>query len=164
MTRDDWGIALEAYLDEELTTKEAEAFADAVAADPAKGAELQARLAQRARWRRALGAPGDRDNPEVPRLSGRISGRTSGRFPDRISGRMPNARNLHQLWMPVALAACLALAFGVPRLLRNDDGAVGPRSTITRDGQVAAVRYGESPGRTVRLESGSIELPAGLSR
>ena len=160
MTRDDWRVALEAYLDGELTAPEADAFADAVAADPAKGAELRARLAQRARWRRALGAPGDRDHPEAPLFSGRISGRISGRFTDRT----PHARNLHKLWMPVALAACLALAFGVPRLLRNDNGAVGPRSTITRDGQVAAVRYGESPGRTVRLESGSIELPAGLSR
>ena len=149
MARDTWRIALEAYLDGELPAAEAEAFAAQTAIDPQLQAELETRLALRDQWRRTLGEASDPEqglDATKPRYSRLQAGRT------------------WKPWIPVALAACLAVAIGIPRLLRNDNGAEGPRSTITLSGQVAALRFGEIPDETAILETGFIELSAGLSR
>ena len=152
MASENWRINLEAYLDGELPAQEADAFAAAAAADPVIGAEIEARLAMRKGWHQALGEPMTLAPGLLPTSVGPV--RT----------RIPADRRPIKTWIPVALAACLALAVGIPHLLRNDNGAEGPRSTITRDGQVVAIRYGETPGRTVHLEPDAMELPAGLSR
>ena len=63
----------------------------------------------------------------------------------------------------LAVAATLALAIMAPTVLRNLDGAEGPRS-ITVAGPVAAVRFGEEPDATVVLEAGCFDLAAGSCR
>ena len=60
-----------------------------------------------------------------------------------------------------ALAAVLTLALLAPTLLRNDHGAEGPRSPITRAGNVTALRFGEQPGETTVLEAGCYDLAVG---
>jgi anti-sigma factor RsiW len=132
MARDDWPERLEAYLDGELDAGAAAAFTAETAADP----DLRAALAGRRAFRDlARGALAD-GLPAAP------------------AERAGTRRRRGRRWPVLAIAATLALAIVVPALLRNEHGAEGPRSTITRAGQVAAVRFGERPGETVTLEAG----------
>ena len=153
MANDRRFIDLEAYLDGELAPAETVAFEAALEADAELRAELDLRLAERGEYRAALGED--------------VSSHTSTldsepvRPPLDLSSRL---RRFPYSRTGFALAACLALVILVPRMLRNDDGAEGPRSTITMSGQVTVVRYGERPGETTVIETGAIELPAGLGR
>ena len=64
----------------------------------------------------------------------------------------------------LALAAVLTLAIFAPRLLRNDQGAVGPHSPFTTGGPVIALRFGETPDAVVDLEAGCYHLTTGTCR
>ncbi len=136
-----------------MTPRETETFTAAVAADAELQAELTARRAERREFRRALGE-------EIPATDLRLAATAA---PARHAPRA-NVRRFPLLRIGVALAASICLVILVPRMLRNDNGAEGPGSSLTISGQVAAVRFGEIPGETVVLETGAIELPAGLSR
>lgn len=143
MRSDHWKITLESYLDGELSPAEAKTFRALAAANPEVAAELESRLAMRARWRRALGQ--ENVSPPAPRKA--------------PSPRILPARTF--IWLPAALAACLLLAVGLPRLTSHSNHAGNP---LTSSGQVSALRYGEHPGQTVLLEAGSLELPAEFNR
>ncbi len=154
MARDDWPVRLEAYLDGELDPADAAAFEAETAADPALQAELAGRRAFREAARGAL-------------IGDPAAGFAGLADPALHAGRRPGALGTHRgevgrrrprSWQVLALAATVAAALLVPRLLRNEHGAEGPRSSITRAGQVAAVRFGEQPGETVQLEAGVYDL------
>lgn len=153
MAHDQKYIDLEAYLDGELAPEQAEAFAAALADDPELQAAHDARLADRRLFQEALG-----EDVAIADLASTVPA-----APIPFSGSA-RAKRLPYSRIGMALAASICLVILVPRVLRNDDGAEGPRSPITRSGQVAVVRYGEIPGETTVLETGYITLPAGLSR
>jgi anti-sigma factor RsiW len=147
MARDDWHERLEACLDGELDPAAAAAFVAETAADPELQAALAERRAFRDRARSALAGDVPAALIDLVRRPGQAT--TATPMDRRDARRRPWRR-----WPVLALAATLALAFVVPALLRNEHGAEGPRSTITRAGQVAAIRFGEQPGETVTLEAG----------
>jgi anti-sigma factor RsiW len=142
MVRENWHERLEAYLDDELDPAARCSFAAETAADPDLARELAERRAFREDARQAMHA-------EVPAdLAGLATVPTAGR-----------RSVLRRLALP--LAAVLALAVLAPTLLRNLPGAAGPRSELTRAGQVVAVRYGEIPDAAVELEAGCYHLSLG---
>jgi len=153
MARDDWYTRLEAYLDGELDPAAEDAFAVEMAADPDLRSAAAERLAFRDHARSALSG----DVP--PALADFARGLGQEPIPTLTNPRDARPRPWRS-WPVLALAATLALAFLVPALLRNEHGAEGPRSTITRAGQVAAVRFGEQPGKTVTLEAGWHDQPS----
>ncbi|MFO7653191.1 MAG: hypothetical protein R6X25_05145 [Candidatus Krumholzibacteriia bacterium] len=134
---------LEAYLDGELDHAARAAFDAELDADPALRAALAGRRAFRETTRRALG------DAQAVDLEALVCRPTASRKSDRF----PHGSWRHA-WPALALAAGIALVALVPPLLRNDPGAEGPRSPITRAGQVVAVRFGEVPGGTVVLRAG----------
>jgi len=140
MRPENWRITLEAYLDGELAPVETDAFTDLAAQDPEVGLELEERLRMREQWRRALGNPGD--DPRVVAF--------------------PHRRRFG--WIPAALAACLLLALGLPRLLTEHETASHPIPTLTRSGQVAAPGFGEHPGRTAVLEPSALAVSCSPGR
>ncbi len=151
MAREQWDIMLEAYLDDELDPTTAATFEAATAEDPALTAILQERRAFKASARRAL----DSDLPsDLAALASGFSRQTAP------ATRKPR----DQRWTLMALAAVLTLAILAPRLLRNDPGAEGPRSTITTGGTVIAFRYGEHAEAAVDLEAGCYHLTTGACR
>ncbi len=146
-------IALEAYLDDELSPAQTQDFTALLATDLELQAALDERLAARREFLLALGEDIPLDDPlQVVKTAEATQPTLTGvrRFPYSRTG--------------IALAASICLVILVPWMLRNDNGAEGPRSILTTSGQVAVVRYGEIPGETMTLETGAIELPAGLSR
>ncbi len=153
MAHNEQHINLEAYLDGELSPQEAAAFKASLAADPGLQSELDERLAARREFRLALGE-------DIPADDLFRAAKTAQDPPIRMARvrRLPISR------ISLAIAASICLVILVPRMLRNDNGAEGPRSILTMSGQVTVVRYGEIPGETTMLETGAIELPAGLSR
>ena len=141
MAREIWSEQLEAYLDGELDPRAAQAFEAETAADPELSRMLEERRSFRQDARHALGG----DMPaELAPLA-------------RAMGRPVNRRRTGRRWPLLAAAATLAVAVLAPTLLRNIHGAAGPRSTITRSGQVVAIRFGETPGGTVVLEPGRLQ-------
>ena len=150
--RNQWHERLEAYLDGELDRVERTTFEAETAADPDLAAELEARRRLRDRTRAALGADLPEDLVDLARASGRRPRASTSRF--RVDRR----------WVVVALAATIALAIVAPRVLRDMTGADGHRSSITRSGQLVAVRFGEQPGETIELEAGCYHLNHGECR
>jgi anti-sigma factor RsiW len=155
MAHDSWYERLEAYLDGELDANARAAFEEESATRADWSAELKSRLRFRDEARQAL-------RGEVPEDLFTASNATEvspGQAPARV---LPFPR--YRLRPLLALAAVLVLAILAPRLLRNQQGAVGPRSTITIDGPVTALGYGETPHQTTRLEAGCFDLAAGVCR
>ena len=151
MARDQWYEQLEAYLDGELDRAAATEFEAETAADQELIAELRERKAFRDEARGALTGDLPPDLTELARGLGRQTSQSK------------NPRRDHR-WTMLALAAGLTLAIFAPRLLRNDHGAVGPRSIITTGGPVVALRFGETPGAVVDLEAGCYHLTTGTCR
>ena len=149
MKREQWYEQLEAYLDDELKPEQRVAFEAASAADPELRAELDAGRAFCAAAREALGAdlPCDLEDLAVQAL--RTGTQT---VPRRITWR----------WAALAVAAAVTMAILAPDLLRNLDGAAGPRSGTLSSGQVVAVRFGEQPGRAIHLEAGCYDQNQGV--
>ncbi len=145
MKPDNWRITMEAYLDGELDEDQTRAFEELSAADPLVRDELELRTALRASWRRAL-----RNDERIPAPKA-----------SRSAAQRPSVRRL--AWFPVALAASLLLVVGLPRLVRVLDHQSAPQTALIRSGQVAAIGFGERPGRTVFLEPGVADLPLGRS-
>lgn len=135
-------VMLEAYIDGEMTPQEIQAFEAALATDTNLQNELEARRMDRDLFRSMLG--------EAPQE--KVYTRKTKHH------KFPISRTIF------ALAASVCLVILVPSILRNHNGAEGPRSILTISGQVAVLRFGEIPGETTMLETGAIELPAGLSR
>lgn len=147
MNTEAWKLTLEAYLDGELSQKQARDFEKLAASDPTVEAELATRRSLRAAWRGALLAPGEAQ-------ATRPIGIPSGRF-----------RRKSMRWLPPALAASLALLLAIPLLDRSEhvqNENITP--ALTRSGQVVAPSFGEIPGRIVVLEPGAIDLPSGWIR
>ncbi len=144
---------LDSYLDGELTPLEIETFESALQADENLQAELESRQMDREIFRLALGEKISADDFSLDSIALQEPAvqKTGRRIPALAS-------------IGLATAACLCLVILVPRMLRNDSGAEGPRSVLTISGQVTALRHGEIPGETAMLETGFLELPAGLSR
>ncbi len=143
MRPEHWKITLEAYIDGELPPQEAASFLELVNTNPAMAAEMKTRLSLRQDWQKAL-------------LSESLAQSETMAVPPihRRRGPIP-------LWIPVALAACLVLVFGVSRQLSNGGGS---SYQVTIAGQVSALRYGERPHKTLVLKTGYLELPAASSR
>lgn len=141
MKPDHWFEQLEAYLDDELGLEQRMAFEAATTASPELQAELRARRAFAAAARQALIRDTD------PDLEGEAiqALRTGGRRTPRRSARR---------WVALGAAAALATIILVPTLLRNPKGPTGPSSGSLSSGRVVAVRFGELPGRAIRLEAG----------
>ncbi len=144
-------IEMEAYLDGELSADKVQAFEDALASDPEFKKELDARLEDRRIFREMLGE-------EIP------AAKTVANSAPKVTRKSSSFWKTPYTRIGLALAASICLVILVPRVLRDDNGVEGPHSLITRSGQVAVVRYGEIPGETAILETGAMELPAGLSR
>jgi len=151
MARDQWYEQLEAYLDGELDRAATAEFEAETAADAGLTAELRERQVFRHSAREALTSDLPPDLTELARGLGRQTSPSE------------NPRRDHR-WIMLALAAGLTLAILAPRLLRNDHGAVGPRSTITTGGPVVALRFGETPDAVVDLEAGCYHLTTGTCR
>jgi len=149
MKREQWLQQLEAYLDNELNSEQRAAFEEATAAAPDLRAELDARRAFGAAARGALDAdlPPELEDLAVQALR---------------TGYRTAPRRLTRRWALLAAAATVAVAVLAPRLLRNLDGAAGPRSHTFHSDQVVAVRFGEQPGRTTYLEAGCFDQNQGL--
>ncbi len=140
MKHEQWFERLEAYLDGELSPGPRVEFEAAAAADLGLRAELEARRDFRVAARRALSTDLPQDLQDLAIQALRAGYRSA---PRRNSRR----------WAVLAIAAALIAAVLVPTLVRNIDGAAGPRSSTFRSGQVVAVRFGEQPGRAVHLEA-----------
>lgn len=153
MARDDWSERLEAYLDGELDRAETAAFEAETAADPALQAELAARREFRDRARRALLGETPADLADLARSLGRLAPIRPAPSPGR-----PGRAGRRRVWAALAIAASLGLILLVPALLRDRPAAEGPSIPITRTGQVVAIRFGEIPGETVVLQTGSYDL------
>ena len=152
MASDQWYEQLEAYLDGELDRAATAEFEAETANDRELTAILHDRRGFRDTAREALTSDLPPDLTELARGLGRRPLQ-----PD-------NPRRDHR-WTMVALAAVLTLALLAPRLLRNQNGAVGPRSTtITTGGPVIALRFGETPDAVVDLEAGCYHLTTGICR
>ena len=151
MARDQWHEQLEAYLDGELDRAATIEFEAETAADEELTAELRERRAFRHSAREALTGGLPSGLAELARGLGRQTSPSK------------NPRRDHR-WTMLALAAGLTLAILAPRLLRNDHGAVGPRSLITTGGPVVALRFGETPDAVVDLEAGCYHLTTGTCR
>jgi anti-sigma factor RsiW len=169
MRPDAWNERLEAYLDDEMTPADREAFAAEVAADPELACRVQARRDFREAARSALraGVPEGLAAGIAAGINAGVAAPPEDSRPGTAGGRGHAGAGRVQRWRPsrrwaaVALAATLALAALAPTLLRNLDGAAGPRSTITRSGQVVAVRFGERPNAAVVLEAGCFDRSTG---
>lgn len=149
--RQDWHVRLEAYLDGELDQVARQTFEAETAADPALQAELAARRRFRSQTREALS--GDLPS-DLAQLATAVGRRPRGESRFRVDRR----------WVAVALAATLALVIVVPGVLRNQLGVAGSHATITRSGQLVAVRFGEIQGDTIELEAGCYDLDHGECR
>ncbi|HOX25516.1 MAG TPA: hypothetical protein PLL30_11905 [Candidatus Krumholzibacteria bacterium] len=147
MGYDDWSERLEMYLDGELDDAAHAAFEAETAANPALATALAQRRAFRDEARLAL------TGGAVPTLADHAHVAARQPAPPKTKTQAARPR-LERGWPLLAAAATLALAILAPTVLRDDRGAEGPRSAITRAGQVAAVRFGEEPGKTVMLEAG----------
>lgn len=148
MKREPWFEQLEAYLDDELKPEQRAVFEAATAAAPELQAELDARRAFGEGARQALDTDRPSDLEDLAIQALRAGCRTA---PRRNSRR----------WAVLAVAAAVAAAVLVPPLLRNLNGAAGPRSSTLNSGQVVAVRFGEQPGRTIYLEAGCYDQNQG---
>ena len=133
MARDAWSEQLEAYLDGELDTAAAAAFEAETNAVPELRRELAARQVFRVQARRALLAEATAE------------WRHPAQVPIRRRRRWP---------ILAAAAAALAVIVLAPALRRLNENAGEPRPAITRAGPVTALRFGESPNRTLILETG----------
>ena len=154
MANERWLIRLEAYLDGELTVEQAAAFTAEAQADPVLREELEARRADRILFRQVLAEDGGLAHMEIePRVARPAADGRGGRIPWRNVGLGT-----------AALAASVALLLLMPWSSRDQRGAEGPRSSLTRSGLVAAVRFGETPGRTLTLETGSADFTAGFGQ
>ncbi len=155
MAHDSWYERLEAYLDGELSPESRVAFEEETQASEELRVELNERIRFREETQRAL-------KSEVPQDLLRTQLAI-----DRVPRPAPR-RNPFIPWNRLrpllALAAVLVLAILAPRLLRNQQGAEGPRSTITIDGPVTALRYGETPHQTTELRAACFDLAAGVCR
>jgi anti-sigma factor RsiW len=145
MAHERWQEQLEAWLDGELDPESSARFEAETESDPELRAERDARIRFRDRARAAL-------RNEVSFGLGLEHAPLVTRRP-----RRPR-------WPVFAAAAVLAVAILIPALLRNQDGAEGPRSTLDLAGNVAAPRFGETPNGTVVLEAGCFDLAAGSCR
>lgn len=155
MAHDSWYERLEAYLDGELDAGARVAFEEETARNADWSAELKARLGFREEARQALRG----EVPEDLFTARNATEASPGQAPARV---LPFPRN--RLRPLLALAAVLVLVILAPRLLRNERGAEGPRSTITIDGPVTALRFGETPDQTARLRAACFDLAAGVCR
>lgn len=153
MKHERWEEQLEAYLSGELDEEARESFETETAANPEWKAALASRQAFSLAARAAL-----RDEPAADLQELAVRSLRAG----RVAGRRQAAPR-RRIWISLA-AAVLVLAAFLPVLLRNFDGAAGPRSSITRSGQLVAVRFGEMPGETVRYEAGCFDQSYGTCR
>lgn len=163
MAHDNWQERLEAYLDGELDAGARSAFEAEATRDPALSKELSERRTFRERTRSALRGGLPEKLVNLRDLEEGRAARTKDSTAKHTTGRIlsiPTSR-LRPL---LALAAVLLLAILAPQLLRNRHGAEGPRSSITIDGPVTALGYGETPHQTTRLEAGCFDLAAGACR
>ena len=134
MASERWHEQLEAYLDGELDDDAADAFAAQVAASPELQAELASRQRFRAVSRRILGS----DNVDTP-----------------MPAKAPTRRSISRrsrVTAAAALAAAVGLLLLAPALARRR----APAPEI-RAGQIVAIRFGEIPGATVTLETGTYD-------
>lgn len=136
---------LEAYLDQQLDADEIAAFEAALAADPDLARELDERRAFRREARAALA---DSDDLDLDALAHSVAA-SSASPPSSRPRAWRRAR-----WPMLAAAAVLCAAVLGPRLLRDDPGAPDQHPTMTRSGQVVALRFGEQPGAAIHLEAG----------
>lgn len=145
MEHNNQDINLEAYLDGELSPAELQAFEAALLTDANLQAELESRQKDQQLFQLALG-----EDISLEAL---------------LAPQAPKVRRRFPISNPIgwAAAACICLVILVPRMLRDDRGAEGPRSQLTISGQVTAFRHGEISGETAMLATGFIELPAGRS-
>ena len=138
MASDTWSERLEAYLDGELDDEAAAAFAAETAASAALSAELEARRGFRAL---ARGVWLDEEAP-APQITG----------PRTVRG--VHGRASRRAWTAAAVAAALVLLLLAPPPARRSTSKSTPPAPEIRAGQVVAVRFGEIPNATVRLETG----------
>ena len=149
MAGEKWLIELEAFLDGELEGAQEAALRQQLQHDAGLRQALAERQGERGLYRQAL-----RDGTQEPAPARPASHEMDNPFPRRRPVRWQT------VGMGLALAAALGLFMLAPWKSRDIDGAEGPRSPFTMSGQVAAVRFGERPGATVILETGSADFTA----
>jgi len=151
MLSESWYEQLEAYLDGELDKSATDAFEKRLSSDPEMQNELAARLRFHEQVKKSLREDLSKDMSALKKGSA-------------VSSLRRDLLRRDRRWQLLALAAVLIFLVMAPRMLRNWNGGVGPHTSITINGPVTVVRFGEEPKTTTELETGCFDFAAGACR